>query len=119
MMVGVWRGLGRAAESGEQRRESLQPWSGRWQLTQATVPDADQRLSQKNFLPSATFAGVIGLSSGICAASSWSPAGKVSLKSAAVDQPGCSRSATTSTTRALIAVSRSGPGGAHERLALL
>ena len=42
----------------------------RWQVTQATVPEADQRLSQKNFLPSAIFAGVTGLSSGTCAASS-------------------------------------------------
>src|SRR5215471_9091008 len=117
MIVGVCRGDGWPAKSVENGRESLQPWSGRWQLTQATVSDADQRLSQKNFLPSATFAGVIGLSSGICAASSWSPAGNVSWKSAAVDQPGCSASAATSTTRALIAASRSGgPGGAHERL---
>src|SRR5262245_26940913 len=40
----------------------------------------------------------MGLSSGICAASSWSPSGSLSLKSAASGQPGTSRTTTARTS---------------------
>src|SRR5713226_4653869 len=66
----------------ENRSGSLQPWLGWWQLTQATVPDFDQRLSQKNCLPSAIFSGVSGLSSGMKIACSCSPSGNLSVCSA-------------------------------------
>ncbi|OLC14362.1 MAG: hypothetical protein AUH29_10390 [Candidatus Rokubacteria bacterium 13_1_40CM_69_27] len=62
--MGAWRGVGWPAKLMENWRGSLQPCSGGWQLTQATVPDLDQRLSQKNCLPRAIFSGVAQLSSG-------------------------------------------------------
>src|ERR1043165_1690152 len=56
----------------------------------------DQRLSQKNFLPRATFSGVIGLSEGTYASCWFSPAGSLSLSWSARDQlPPNTRAAKT------------------------
>src|SRR6266571_4101698 len=92
-MVGARRGVGLPSKLVENRWGSVQPWSGGWQLTQATVLDFDQRLSQKNCLPSAIFSGVGGLSSGIKAACSCRPSGSFNWGSALGPAP---TAATTS-----------------------
>src|SRR5216684_6290410 len=46
---------------------SVKARAGSWQVLQATVPSADKRPSKKNFLPSAIFSDVCGLSAGTAA----------------------------------------------------